>query len=1055
MNAGQALGRDSIVERLRQDLIGPGSNDEVLSDRPSDVYLTGIIWPRETRMAGEDMDRLGANKDGDESGEPGEEDEVTLVGAMRPCVAGVSFAASAVDAPQVEISINVGIYKPREEGEGTQWQRCSISIPVAAKATQGVQRIPLSADGLPEGISLHLRTIRWSGTDNYLITATLVNAAKPEAQNRKEIEKVTLFQSEITVRPGAGAQLIPRPSRKPTIDDEDRSSALLYRFSHEFAVGHTCGATWISNNGGTADQVSTDWIPSAEVPAVSADGDSCFLPLRDSLSSPLSADCLAKADNKTLEIALLKIPEAYEKWLMLQEQQVSSLPPEHQPTAQRHISECQLVATRMKQGATKIASDPILSRAFRLANRAMNVQAEWAQLRQNPSCKEVRPLTWRPFQLGFLLLTALSAVDRLDDHRQTMDLLWFPTGGGKTEAYLALIAFVSFARRLKTPSSGGVAAIMRYTLRLLTTQQLSRAAAMVLACEAIRRGRIDVGEDARNLGGEAFGIGLWVGGDATPNSIEVAASVLAGSEGPSPCQISNCPACGTLLDWRAKRLRGRPVAIEVYCENAKCALYDPKQSLPIYTVDEDIYERQPTLLIGTVDKFAQIVRRKEIGRLFDCGGASPPDLIIQDELHLISGPLGSLVGLYEAAIDRLLSVNQSPPKVIGSTATIRKAADQVKALFCREVCQFPPAVINAMQSGFAAPAEAGTPGRLYVGVTTAGRSAKFTLQAVSGSLLQSGYAGFDSDEARNPYWTLVGYFNALRELGGAVVLMQDDVPDSIELYAKLRDEKPRNAQAIEELTSRRSQDEVRDMLDWMDIPAGKAGALDAVLATNMLSVGVDIQRLGLMLVNGQPKGVSEYIQATSRVGRRYPGLVVVVLNNAKARDRSHYESFKTWHSTLYRDVEATSVTPFASRARDRALHAALVATARHLIPSLRDRPTLDAAAVSAVEKLIADIAARAASVDPEETAVTAELLRFLNYWRTRNPRVWWNDYDVATSMLVSAEASAALRAQGRDARGAVPTLNSLRTVEPGVPFRLASHLANRRNPNSGGGGQVL
>src|SRR5262249_18574810 len=154
----------------------------------------------------------------------------------------------------------------------------------------------------------------------------------------------------------------------------------------------------------------------------------------------------------------------------------------------------------------------------------------------------------------------------------------------------------------------------------------------------------------------------------------------------------------------------------------------------LYTVDQDIYRSRPTLLIGTVDKFAQVVRRKEVGPLFDCGGKAPPDLIIQDELHLISGPLGSLVGLYEAGIDLMLMRQGSPPKVIGSTATIRRAADQVTALFCRNVCQFPPPAIDAARSGFATPASAtDMPGRVYAAVTTAGRSAKFTLQAVSGS----------------------------------------------------------------------------------------------------------------------------------------------------------------------------------------------------------------------------------------------------------------------------------------------------------------------------------
>src|SRR6201999_1073489 len=150
--------------------------------------------------------------------------------------------------------------------------------------------------------------------------------------------------------------------------------------------------------------------------------------------------------------------------------------------------------------------------------------------------------------------------------------------------------------------------------------------------------------------------------------------------------------------------------------------------------------------------------------------------------------------------------------------------------------------------------------------------------------------------------------------------------------------------------------------------------LDVVLATNMLSVGVDIPRLGLMLVNGQPKTMAEYIQATSRVGRgAVAGLVVPVLNSAKPRDRSHFETFRTWHSTLYREVEATSVTPFASRARDRALHAVLVAVVRHLVANRLNSPVLDDVSIASAEELIKQVANRARRVDPFETDVETEL----------------------------------------------------------------------------------
>ena len=516
---------------------------------------------------------------------------------------------------------------------------------------------------------------------------------------------------------------------------------------------------------------------------------------------------------------------------------------------------------------------------------------------------------------------------------------------------------------------------------------------------------------------------------------EAAAAIDGAPDQPTPKQVLHCPACHETLDWTHNR---SAMAIEVRCPNTECALFDPTQPLPVWTVDEDVYRERPTLLVGTIDKFAQIVRRKEIGDLFGLTRGTPPDLILQDELHLISGPLGTVAGLYEAAIDRMFSAGGRPPKVIGSTATIRRAPDQVRALFDRRTEQFPPPCLAAGDSGFAV-IDDDLPGRVYAGVTTAGRSAKFTLQAVAASLLQSAAGASEDSGDRDPYWTLLSYFNSLRELGGALVLMQDDVNDSIHAIARRRGEERRQPRAIEELTSRRTQEEVRDMLELLSIPAGADGVLDAVLATNMVSVGVDIPRLGLMLVNGQPKGIAEYIQATSRVGRgSVPGLIVTVLNNAKARDRSHYESFATWHGTLYRDVEPTSVTPFASRARDRALHAVLVALVRHLVPGMLDQPRLDDTAISDARALIGDIAARAKRIDPEEDAVTSELEQLLGNWVQRAPPSYWAQPN--RSLLQDAERAATMRAMGRRPGDALPTMNNMRSVEPSTPFRLAERL---------------
>src|SRR5262245_37313824 len=273
-------------------------------------------------------------------------------------------------------------------------------------------------------------------------------------------------------------------------------------------------------------------------------------------------------------------------------------------------------------------------------------------------------------------------------------------------------------------------------------------------------------------------------------------------------------------------------------------LADSGARLPIWTIDEEIYRQAPSLLIGTVDKFAQIVRKPETRALFGRGTTHfPPDLIIQDELHLISGPLGSMAGLYEIAIDELCRRDSVRPKVIGSTATIRRAEEQILALFDRGTYQFPAPGLDAGNSGFAV-IDNESPGRLYVGVTTAGRSATYMLQAIVASLLQAAASPGASPMEQDHYWTLVTYFNSLRELGRALVLMQDDVPVSIGQFAARRGEQRRRIEAPAELTSRVRSYEIRDMLERLNKPVSDPEAVDLLVASNMISVGLDIPGLG-------------------------------------------------------------------------------------------------------------------------------------------------------------------------------------------------------------------
>jgi hypothetical protein len=414
--------------------------------------------------------------------------------------------------------------------------------------------------------------------------------------------------------------------------------------------------------------------------------------------------------------------------------------------------------------------------------------------------------------------------------------------------------------------------------------------------------------------------------------------------------------------------------------------------LPIVVVDEEIYRLLPSLVIGTVDKFAQLTWRGETTGLFgrvsrrctrhgyvtaDIAATScklssdtsmhhaqgdataariekvtplrPPDLIIQDELHLISGPLGSLAGLYESAVDRLATWEPVPgvrarPKVIASTATVRRAPRQIGALFDRRTEIFPPPGIDMADSFFArqrptAPDDKQyAPGRRYVGICAHGTRMKSTLIRVYVSVLggaQKLHEKYGKNPITDPYMTLVGYFNSLRDLGGMRRLVEDDVSTRL-TRADERGLARRYDPLLVELTSRLSSTEIPAVLARLAAQfgpgkvKGERRPIDVLLATNMIAVGVDVQRLGLMVVASQPKSTAEYVQATSRVGRKAPGLVFTVFNWARPRDLSHYEKFEQFHATVYRHVEALSVTPFADRAVDRGLTGVLVALVREL-----------------------------------------------------------------------------------------------------------------------------
>lgn len=1043
--------RDTFLHRLHSDLVGPLSDDEVISDRPGDRYLTGILFPQKTALGADQDDDADISGDTEEGG--GGAEAVAGANMMRPSTAGLSFALRTApgSAPTVTIRISGARYlgvDPDDERSRTpaSWRRHPVTAVLKEMILNedGDVDVDLGAHGA-SGLKLYVRTSRWD--DVVLVTAAVSNATElPKQPRRRDLEEATFFQFAMEIRAVCDSRLHPRPIGGGGDDEDSLSAALIYRNTAEYAVGHVCSAAWPKTP--VVDYISTRWIPDAVVRNMSARGDRAFRPVTGDPDSdeeptlrPLSARWLAECSDEEMQEGLTLLVDCYGAWI---ESQVArscdggDLAAEFHPQAAANLRRCTEAMKRMSAGRDLLTSDPDVRAAFRNANLAMDAQRGWSN---------DEPLTWFPFQLAFALLCLESIARPGCDDRKVMDLLWFPTGGGKTEAYLLLTAFTIFLRRLRgdAPSAtGGVTVFMRYTLRLLTIQQFQRAAALICACELLRIGRLEgapSAPDPRLRASPPISIGLWVGEGSTPNRVGQAAAALAQNRDSTPAQLQECPCCHERLKWSVPPPEDRVI---VQCRTADCEIAAALRSLPVWTVDDDVYRERPSLVIATADKYAQIVRNAKTGALFGLGDepSPPPELIIQDELHLISGPLGTMAGIYEIAIDALCAGAGPRPKVIGSTATIRRAREQIRALFDRDAFQFPPPGIDHDNSGFAV-ADTESPGRLYLGVTTAGRSAKFTLQAVAASFLQSSPGSGEPATAVDPYWTLVIYYNSLRELGGSLVLMQDDVVKSIEEYARRgHGEIPRPAPEVAELNSRIPSSAIPDILTRLKRKAGDAAAIDVVLASNMISVGMDVPRLGLMVVNGQPKGIAEYIQATSRVGRgTTAGLVLTIYNASKARDRSHFETFATWHQSLYRDVEATSVTPYAARARERALHAPMVAFARHLIPGLDGEPVSVRGHEEDIEAFIDAVVDRAERADRRETTgVRRYLERRLDQWRARGPISYWDDGKPAQSLLISAEAVATKRAGGRTAGAAWPTPNSMRSVEAAAEYVLMRDL---------------
>ncbi len=713
-----------------------------------------------------------------------------------------------------------------------------------------------------------------------------------------------------------------------------------YRKQKIYAVGHGAAADWVLEQG-QVREIMTDFIPAVEVPQVTAhiDGlDSTVMEFAFLASEHEGVSRWDRLDGFVVD---------YAKWILSQQQEAKNLNHRERQIAETIIKRMTFALNRMRQGVELLRTDSIAARAFSLTNQAMLDQMVQDAL---ISGRQQRNFRWRPFQLAFLLMTIKSVVDEDDEFRDIVDLIWFPTGGGKTEAYLGLIAFLVLWRRMKFPASyRGTVAIMRYTLRLLTVQQFQRAARLICAMELIRRKR-------DFLGSEPFTIGLWIGASISPNHCAKAAkAVKQAAHHNRACRklvLTSCPWCGKGFSAHGS-YRATDQGFHFRCLNTECEFgKDRRDILPCNVVDEELYRNPPTLLISTVDKFAQLAWEEKTAHFFGRKSRAP-ELIIQDELHLISSALGSIVGLYEAAIHTILTHKRINPKYIASTATIRMAEQQVRRLYGRQLAIFPPPGLTNEDSYFARTVAIDDqhPGRLYAGYLAPMLNRQQSMAPLAAALYVAPEAVFDQDQQdrdslTDAWWTAVVYHGSLRGVENSHNAYVHDVSIMVERYKNFLKEGRGHQRGIRisrqaprpvQLTSRSTAEQNAKTFAALKKNRNEKGCIDAVLCTNMISVGLDVDRLALMIINGQPLTTAEYIQASSRVGRAHvPGLVFVNYYRDQARSLSHYENFRPYHESFYRFVEPTSVTPFTYQARTRALHAALVIAVRHSCAKMTD-----------------------------------------------------------------------------------------------------------------------
>ena len=1001
--------REMASDEVRRLLVGPMSGDEEeIEGRLTLRYFSGILFPKnstrsqlakESEEFEDDSGELDASDNSRGQEFSGDEDNpLSMANEELPSSVGLTFVVP--NESMVTCDISGARYEKMDSNE-QRWKRIPIEPDNIAFGNDAENLTKVVLDERAE-FRIFQRPSRFDSALR-IVTVSLINRLEAaenkeggalSRENKKNVES-RLYQ--VGIRCSCPKEKI-HPYRSFNAKEmslDEQILELQNAGALTFAVGHGTACSWSAAQQDKVESVWINYMPSAYT----------FRPLFDNVYvdeetlEPDVFDMKRLADPSSAKDSVIeslgKLCDFYGRWI--DECQKSKPDNGLEVAKSTLISGMEECLLRMRRGVELLASSNECWRDFQLANLALLLQRaqlhsvnveRTARLDSNrewpiPHDDEFLPepnngefpkdieASWRPFQLAFGLMILPDLESNVGDEeghfRNVADLIWFSTGGGKTEAYLLVTAYELIRRRTRYDgiNATGTAVITRYTLRFLTADQFSRTAALCCALEKVR-----ISNDF--LGDTPFDVGLYIGQASSYRDIRDANETLetlrSSPDAKHKFALTVCPNCGTcLLPSETQFDDGGQVSgdgfgilneggkIVYRCNNRQCLFSAPNQ-IPIVSVDEQIYEHPPCIVLGTVDKFANLAFSEKAGSLFGRRSRNqhvlPPSLIIQDELHLISGPLGTIVAIYEASMDQLIKMGRKRlgldggAKYIASSATVRDAERQIRHLTARKTAIFPPRGVSSDDSFFSREDDSMENARKYVGIMGQGLRSTSAAHWSSSAILQavrSMKAHVASISELDFLWTLLVYCNSKKELGLINSAVQGEILDRMKVYAEYQGLNPDDVEDMSklEVSSEQVKDIVSTRADLMKpvTAGGSSSAFDVVPCTNMISVGIDIDRLGLMLINGQPKTTSEYIQASSRVGRdpinRGPGLVFCLYSPAKPRDRSHYENFTSFHAAPHRLVEPTSVTPGSEQALKRALHASIVIAVRHSIEQMR------------------------------------------------------------------------------------------------------------------------